>query len=167
MPVTEFSTHTALTVSMAGVEYPVLLDNHGTFHVEIGEMTLMSGSFDGLQKQVTQARQMTRFLLPFTDLRSSHQRSGAVTGFHARSGSLLIRWEDGTTSALRAHELSQSMPRLSAADEAELDELIAARTAAVKALDGFFNARKWPRGIRIAAETEMQRQAGLNTEMEK
>jgi hypothetical protein len=156
-----FQLQTPLTVAMAGAEYRVLLDQEGTFSVVLGDQTLTSSTFHDLQKQVVEARRQTRFSLPFSSLaRGARLRHGAVTGFHARTGSLLVRWEDGTSAQMRAHELGDAMPRLSADDDAELTKLLAVRVAAAKAVEDFTKARKFD-SLKLAAEREMQRTAGL------
>lgn len=142
---------TGLTVTANGEDFPVGISDDGMFRADLpGSVQLKAPSLDELQKKARKVK--TKFELAFTQVDSHGARHGTVTGFHASTGNLLIRWDNGDTEQIPPWGGGGAMmPRLSDAETAEISDLVAARNKAVHDLDMFTRSRKFA-SLKKAAE---------------
>jgi len=146
---------TELTVKVAGTEYPVYIrDTDGVFFATVGPSEqITADSYAELEKKARRIK--VKFELPFTQITDSGVRHGTVTGLHATSGNLLVRWDNGQTEQISgwSGQGANTMPRLTDEEATTAVELVRARNASVKALAAFTDARKFV-SLKRAAETE-------------
>ena len=153
---------TGKTVSVLGKSYPVMLDNSGSdyrgmmFRVDLGNgQTFEDPTSGGVYAKARDFKDV-RFDLPFT---TPEGREGSITGFHAGTGNLLVRWSDGKRE--QCYGVDDAMPQLSDEDRAALDKLLEARNAAYAAHRQFVQTHKFPDGIKEAAKAARLEKAGL------
>jgi hypothetical protein len=155
---------TGRVIEVQGRPYPVWLDEHCQFRADIdGHGEVIAPSWNALEDKAREYRDQ-RFELAITVIDSGGIKNGTITGFHARTGQLLIRW-DGTQGVqqVQPYHLDTAMPRLAWDDTAVLISLLDARRKAQQELDSFTAARKFPTVIRAAqAAQRAQREAILS-----
>ncbi len=131
---------TAMTISVAGKDYPVYVSDTGMFRVDLdGQQGQISApSFAELERKARKIK--TKFEFPFSSVRvlTGRVKHGTVTGIHATRGNLLIRWEDGQSEQLPGWSSPGDVTRrLTDAEAAEVERLLEARNKAVRELDRY------------------------------
>jgi hypothetical protein len=153
-------TDTGRTIEVQGRPYPVRLDAACQFRADLdGCGELIAASWADLEEKA-RAYQGQRFELRITAIAHGEIRNGTITGFHARTKQMLLRWEGTQGSQHLPGELSGAMPRLGPEDAAELAALLEARQDTQRALDGFITARRFP-SVKQAAEDAQRQAAGI------
>jgi hypothetical protein len=149
---------TELTVKSGGREWPVEIGGDGTFVATIDGNRVNAPSLKELERKAAKVK--VKFELPFTRVEGSRIQHGTVTGIHASSRNLLVRWEPeiiaGRPAAPKTDQVPgwsghTVMPRLDDADAHTLKFLLSERDKAVRELDNFLKPRVW-RSFKEAAE---------------
>jgi len=157
---------TALTISVAGKDLPVdISDETGKFYVTIetpgaghGSIRLDATSFAELERKARKIK--TKFEFPFTRLQADGRvQHGKVTGFHATSGNILVKWDSGDTEQLASWSSHGDVTRrLTDAEAAEVERLTKARNKAQADLNLYLRPLKLD-SLKKAAEAERDKAA--------
>lgn len=138
----------ALSINVCGQDYPVEVQSDGKFYARINGQLLSADTFAELKQKANRAK--VKISIPFSQERSDSVRHGTVTGTHAATGALLVRWDDGTTEQFSryASGLDRSpMPRLTGDEVLELELKLKNLRTAQEAVDAFREAHAFPGGI--------------------
>lgn len=129
--------HPAGIITIRNRDFPVTVDDSGTWRAEFDGGVLTSGTKENLRAALQRAinRKSVKVAVPFSIISRTvggggvQVRTGVATGIHAKNNSLLVRWDDNG----KADQLTPYSTYLIALTPAERAEWRTLHTAAFDA----------------------------------
>jgi hypothetical protein len=127
-------------ITIHNAPYEVGVTPEGTFHAQVEGIELSADTLEGLKNKICELlkRRAVRVAVRCTVFDGLTARHGTLTGFHAATGNLLLRWDDsGHTEQISGSSSAATLRALNEAEAAEPERLHQARSQAIEAFERF------------------------------
>jgi hypothetical protein len=143
--------------------YEVSVTPEGTFHAQVEGAELAADTLKGLKNKIRELlkRRAVRVAVRCTVFDGLTPRHGTLTGFHAGTGNLLMRWDDtGATEQISGYGSAPTLRALNEAETAELERLNKVKSHAIEAFQRFVSEHRLNAvvAVREAVEQAVQEQ---------
>ncbi len=128
---------TGLTITLRGIDYPVSLDEYGTFHATVDEHHLAAAGFRDLRHKAEELPRR-KVSVRFTKLRPDRSLvRGTATGMHSDGRKVLVKWDAGKSEQISYCDRDNIMHPLDQEQETFLTDLLSRQKDISAAISAF------------------------------